>query len=130
MDPVTIALSLLLKNPGAAASAYGKAMAPGVVNTQQLQESVADLSREVLHCYHKTARFQQVDPLGSPWNRQSQYGAENSMVIRITYYGVTRMPYQMIVAVMAKGNQVRTAVLNDSATIPYARSCQLENWTS
>jgi hypothetical protein len=39
------------------------------------------------------------------------------------------MPYEMVVAVMAKDNKVRTAVLADTATIPYNKKCQLEDWT-
>lgn len=70
-----------------------------------------------------------MDVANGPWVRQSQYGAENSAVMRINYQGVTGMPYQMIVAVMAKENQVRSAVLQDNATVPYSKRCQLEEWT-
>lgn len=129
MDPVSIALTLLMKNPAMASSAYQRATAPGVVSSAQLQASYADLSRGILTCYHKTARFRESDPLGSPYSRQSQYAADNSMVIRIKYAGITTRPYEMVVAVMVKDNKVRTAVLADSATIPYNKKCELEEWT-
>lgn len=132
MDPVTIALSLLMKNPNmvsSAAEAAQRATSPGIVDVAKMQTSVADLARGVITCYHKTASFRSVDVAQGPWVRQSQYAADNSAVMRINYQGVTGMPYQMIVAVMAKENQVRTAVLSDNATVPYSKRCQLEEWT-
>jgi hypothetical protein len=132
VDPVTIALSLLMKNPNVAHSAAEmaqRATAPGIVDVSKMQTSVADLARGVITCYHKTARFHAVDVAQGAWNRQSQYGADNSAVMRIQFSGVTGMPHQMIVAVMAKQNQVRTAVLSDSDPIPYNKRCQLEEWT-
>ncbi len=50
-------------------------------------------------------------------------------MLRIQYSGLTAAHYQMVVAVMAKDNQLRTAVLQDSATVPYNKHCQLEEWT-
>jgi hypothetical protein len=129
MDPVSLALTLLLKNPGVATSAIDKATAPAAVDVSKMQGSFADLSRGVLQCYHKTGRFINADYVGSPWKRQAQYAADNSMVVRIRYTGVSTMPYEMVVAVMAKDNKVRTAVLADTATIPYNKKCQLEDWT-
>ena len=129
MEPVTIALSLLLKNPSLAASAVGQATAPAPVDRARMQESFADLSKSILLCYHKSARFRSTDLLGSPWNRQAQYGAVNSMVVRIHYTGVSMTQYQMVVAVMAKPGKVRTAVLQDSAVVPYSKKCELEDWT-
>lgn len=132
MDPVTIALSLLMKNPNVAHSAAEvaqRATAPGIVDVAKMQTSVADLARGVIACYHKTARFRSVDVGQGAWNRQSQYGADNSALMRIQYSGITGMPHQMVVAVMAKENQVRTAVLSDSDPIPYSKRCQLEDWT-
>lgn len=63
MDPVSIALSFLMMNLGKASSAYGRAIAPGVVSTQQPQASFADLSKSVLNCYHRAVRFEEADPL-------------------------------------------------------------------
>lgn len=128
MDPVSLALAVLMKSPGVT-SAARSATSPGVVNVERMQSSLADLSREVLHCYHKTARFQTTDVVASPWSRQSQYSADNSMVVRIAYSGVSGAKYAMVVAVMAKDSKVRTAVLEDSAVVRYSKQCSLENWS-
>jgi hypothetical protein len=131
MLAVSLAL-LLLKNQGAISSAAQmgqRATAPGIVDVAKMQTSVADLAREVVTCYHRTARFNSVELGPSPWDRQSQYGADNSGLLRIRYSGVTGMHHEMIVAVMTKENQVRTAVLRDTDRVPYAKGCQLEDWT-
>lgn len=112
-----------------AASAAKHAAAPGIVDAAKLQSSFADLSRDVLNCYHKTARFQSSDLIQTPWDCQSQYAAENSTVIRIRYKGISPMNYEMIVAVMVKKDKVRTAVIKDNAIVPYSTNCQLEDWT-
>lgn len=129
MEPVSLALSILLKNPSIAKSALDKTTAPAIVDVSKMQGSFADMSRGVLQCYHKTARFINADVLGSPWKRQDQYAAQNSMVVKIRYAGVSTATYEMVVAVMAKDDKVRTAVLADSATVPYSKKCQLEEWT-
>lgn len=130
MDPVSLALTFFLKNPSIATSVADKAMSPGTVDVSKMQESLVDLSKGVLVCYHKTARFQSVDFLGSPFKRQPQYGAEKSMVVRIRYAGMGALnQYEMIVAVMGKQDAVRAAVLADSAMIPYNKKCVLEDWT-
>jgi hypothetical protein len=129
MEPVSLALAFLLKNPSVAANAIDKATTPAVVDVSKMQGSFADMSRGVLQCYHKTARFINADFVGAPWNRQAQYAAQNSMVVRIRYSGVTTARYEMVVAVMAKEDKVRTAVLADTATVPYNKRCQLEDWT-
>lgn len=92
--------------------------------------SIADFSRGVLHCYHRTARYQFADVVQKPWARQGQYGASNSAVIRIRYSGVSGASYEMVVGVLAKEKQVRTAVLQDTAVVPYSKRCQLEEWSS
>jgi hypothetical protein len=129
MEPVSLALAFLLKHPSVAKDAMEKATAPAVVDVSKMQGSFADMSRGVLQCYHKTARFVNADLVGSPWNRQAQYAAQNSMVVRIRYTGVSTAHYEMVVAVMAKDDKVRTAVLGDTATVPYNKKCQLEDWT-
>ena len=112
-----------------AQSTLRAATAPGVVDLAKMQSSVVDLSKGVLSCYHKTARFQIVDVVQAPWSRQSQYAADNSAVMKIRFSGVSRAQYEMTVAVMVKDNKVRTAVLADNALVPYNRKCQLEEWT-
>jgi hypothetical protein len=93
MDPVSIALTLLMKHPSAAASAIEN------------------------------------DVIQQPWARQSQYAADNSAVVRIRYTGLLTTTYEMVVAVMVKNDQVRTAVLGDTALVPFNKKCQLEQWS-
>lgn len=129
MDPVSLAISFFMQNPSLALSATERAMAPGTVDVARMQGSLVDLSRGVLYCYHRTARFARVDYIGAPFNRQMQYGAEKSMVLRIHYAGMGGLnQYQMIVAVMGKDDKVRAAVLGDNAVIPYNKKCALEEW--
>jgi hypothetical protein len=56
MDPITIALTLLMKNPSDAASAVDKATAPVTVDVGRMRESFADLSTGILKCYHQRRR--------------------------------------------------------------------------
>lgn len=132
MDPVSlalIALKMVAAHPAAAASAVDEASRPAAVDISKMKSSIADLSIGILSCYHKTAHFEANDFVNSPWERQAQYAADISAVIRITYSGISHALYQMDVAVMAKGSQVRTHVLSDTAVIPYSKKCALENWT-
>jgi hypothetical protein len=36
----------------------------------------------------------------------------------------------MVVAVMAKGNSVRSAVIAENTMVPYNKKCPLEEWVS
>ncbi len=129
MDPISLAISFFMQNPQMAMSATERALAPGIVNVAQMQGSLVDLSRGVLHCYHRTSRFARVDYLGAPFPRQMQYGADKSMVLRIHYAGMGGVNhYQMVVAVMNKDDRVRAAVLGDNAMVPYNKRCALEDW--
>lgn len=133
MEPISMLAYMLLKtaaaNPSAAASAVSGATRPGVVDVSKVQGSFADLSKGILQCYHRTGHYEQADIVQSPWPRQAQYAAEASAVIRITYSGMSTSRYQLTVAVMGKGNQVRTQVISDTAMIPYSKKCPLEDWT-
>ncbi|MEY8688908.1 MAG: hypothetical protein AB9M53_03390 [Leptothrix sp. (in: b-proteobacteria)] len=120
----------LLKNQDLTTAAVQNATAPGQVDVAKMHGSLADLSRGVLTCYHKTARFSQVDVVQQPWDRQQQYGADNSAVLKISYQGMTMARYEMAVAVMTKSNAVRTSVIADNAIIPYSKKCKLEEWTT
>jgi hypothetical protein len=111
-----------------AASAAQSLTIPGTVDVAKMQTSLVDLSRGILTCYHKTAKFRQTDVVKTPWERQGQYGAERSAVIKISFTGVTGIPYEMLVAVMAKENSVRTAVIAESTVVPYNKRCVLEEW--
>jgi len=95
-----------------------------------MKTSLVDLSRGILSCYHKTAKFRQTDVVKTPWERQGQYGAERSAVIKISFMGVTGTPYEMLVTVMAKENSVRSAVILENTVVPYNKRCALEEWTS
>ena len=128
MDPITLALTFLLQHPNVAASGVEQITRPGTVDVAQMTASFADLSRGILNCYHRTARYQVADVIQKPWGRQTQYGAENSAVIRIRYFGVSNSPYVMIVAVLGKEKLIRTAVLQDNAMVPYSKNCALEQW--
>lgn len=130
MDPITLLVAALAKNPDMAASAAQSLTIPGTVDVAKMQTSLVDLSRGILTCYHKTAKFRQTDVVKTPWERQGQYGAERSAVIKISFTGVTGIPYEMLVAVMAKENSVRTAVIAESTVVPYNKRCVLEEWAS
>ena len=130
MDPASILLMLALKTPGLAASAAAAANTPGKADIAKMQASLVDFSTEVLKCYHKTARFGSVDVIGAPWNRQAQYNADKSVVLRIKYFGgISQLPYEIAIGVLGKNEQIRTAVIADSAVLPYSKRCELENWT-
>lgn len=131
MDPVSMLLAAALKNPDMAASAVNAVSAPGAVDIVRMQGSLVDLSKGILKCYHKTAVFRQTDIVKTPWERQAQYGAEKSAVLRIHFLGgFTSQPYEMFVAVMAKGPSVRSAVIAENTPIRYAKNCSLEDWVS
>lgn len=131
MDPVSLLLAAALKNPELAASAVNAVNAPGAVDIVRMQGSLVDLSKGILKCYHKTAVFRQTDIVKTPWERQAQYGAEKSAVLRIQFLGgFSSQPYEMFVAVMAKGSSVRSAVIAENTTIRYAKNCSLEDWVS
>ena len=130
MDPITINLLLtLMRDPNIQYMAH-KLNEPGSVNTVQMQESFADAAKEVMQCDHPSGRFRGVDPLYSPWDRQNQYGAEQSEVIKIYFNGVSGLQYQMIVAVMRKENSVRTFVIDEDTLSPYNKGCGLEHWVA
>jgi len=130
MSLAGLALSWMLSNPQTAAAGAAHAIRPGTVDTAVMQQSFADLTRGVLNCYHRTARYVVADVIQAPWDRQAQYSADQSAVVRIVYTGVTGAQYQMFVAILAKQNAVRAAVLGDSARIPYSKQCELEQWTA
>lgn len=131
MDPISLILAFALKNPQATGQALSEANRPGTVDTAQLNSSLIDFSRQTLRCYHKTAQFLDADVIGSNWQSQYKYGAQNSVVIRITFRGAfTGDSYQMVVAAMAKEGAFRTAVLQDTALIAYNSNCVLEEWVA
>ena len=121
-------LALALKNPQASAEAIKKYNEPGQVDVQQLRSSLADFAMQTLSCYHKSARFRGVSVLGAPWRQQAMYGASESVVMRISFMGLSGTHYQMVVAAMAKDQAYRTFVIQENSLVPYNRHCPLENW--
>ncbi len=130
MDPITLLVSALAKNPDLAANVAKNFTTPGAVDVARMQTSLVDLSKGILSCYHKTAKFRQTDVVKTPWERQNQYGAERSAVLKISFTGMTGTPYEMLVAVMAKENSVRSAVIAESTIVPYNKRCALEEWVT
>lgn len=130
MDPVSMILAFALKNPQAANQAISAYTTPGPIDAAQLQSSLADFAQEALTCYHPSARFRGVDVLGAPWREQSKFGAEGSVVMRISLAGLSGTEYQMIVAGMVKGSAYRAFVLQENTVVPYNKRCQLEHWVT
>jgi hypothetical protein len=130
VDPVSILVMALAKNPDLAKSAANAALKPGTVDVAKMRGSLADLSKGILNCYHKSARFRQTDIVGTPWDRAGQYNADRSAVLRIRFLGASGNPYEMAVAVMAKGNAVRSHVITENTIIPYSKKCELEEWST
>lgn len=129
--PLPLFLALALQNPALTADTLNKSMAPGQVDATQLQSSVADFAMQVVNCYHHTARFRGVDILGAPWREQAKFGATASVVLRVHLAGMSGVTkYEMIIAAMAKEDQYRSFVIDDSTITPYNKNCELEHWTS
>ncbi|MBR8141563.1 hypothetical protein KDW46_04205 [Burkholderia vietnamiensis] len=129
-----LAAQFVMQHPQLASNAAAQISAPGAVDQRLLQGPVADVAREILTCYHKTARMQSIEDTGVTFRDAPQYGADGSDVLVIRYTGVTGMPYAMMVALMTRGDgdaaEVRAKVLRDTALIPYANACPLQDWTS
>jgi len=122
-------LAFALKNPQVAVSTLNDMDRPGQVDAVQLNSSLIDFARQTLKCYHKTARFVDADAIGGPWQYQAKYGAKASALLSIKFQGgFTGLPYEMVVAAMAKDGAYRTVVLRDSAAIAFNDKCALEEW--
>jgi hypothetical protein len=129
MDPISIIFAFAMKNPEMAASIAKSTTKPAVVDASKLQMSFADMSKEILKCYHKSARYDVADVVQAPWSRQSQYAAEKSAVVKISFSGMSGSRYEMYVAVMKQGEKFRTAVIQENTVIPYSKKCSFEEWT-
>lgn len=57
MELIGLAITFLLQNPDIAAAGAKEITWPGIVDVTQMQPNVADLSRGILTCYHRTARY-------------------------------------------------------------------------
>ncbi|OJA63808.1 hypothetical protein BGV68_01950 [Burkholderia ubonensis] len=135
LPELLMVFQFVMHHPQMVENGVARLTAPGTIDQGELRASLADVSHAVLTCYHRTARMGQIEVGRLPYRDASQYGAEESKVLKIHYTGVTGAPYFMIVALMAKGSgetdvpQLRAAVLQDTALIPYARACPLQAWT-
>jgi hypothetical protein len=97
----------------------------------RMPETFDDLASSILHCYHHSDRYQLADIMQTPWDRQGQYGGDSSALIRIRYFGASSGNlYEMNVGLVARQNQLRTAVLNDNSPVPWSANCQLDTWTT
>ena len=91
-------------------------------------DNLADASKQILHCYHGTAQFRHVDVVEAPWRGQTQYGAKNSALVRISYVGVTGERHEMMAALMTKEHAARAQVVDDNAHFRTSSSCPLQDW--
>ena len=110
----------------------GSITQPAKIDTAALQASFADLTRGILKCYHPSGRYQLADIVQKPWERQDQYRADDSALVRINFFGaISAKPYEMTVAILSKNDptQIRTAVLTDNAPLPANSACALDRWT-
>lgn len=97
----------------------------------RMPETLADLAKNILHCYHHTARYQLADVAQAPWDQEAQYGGNNSGLIRIRYLDASSGDlYEMNVGLVSRQNQIRTAVVSDNSPIAWNASCALEKWTT
>jgi hypothetical protein len=97
----------------------------------RMPEIFADLAGSILQCYHQTARYQLADIRQTPWDRQGQYGGDDSALIRIRYFGaISDHVYEMDVALVSRHDQIRAAVLTDNSPVDWNANCQLEQWTT
>jgi hypothetical protein len=97
----------------------------------RMPETFSDFAKNILHCYHHTARYQLAEVAQTPWDREAQYGGNKSALIRIRYLdAISDDLHEMNVGLVSRRDQIRTAVVNDSSPIAWNASCALENWTT
>jgi hypothetical protein len=136
MDPTTLAAMIatfLLQHPvGAPEAASERTKAVPTDVAISLQTSFAELSKAIVLCYHESARSPLGEVMQRPWKRQGQYGADDSALIRVRFFGaLTGLEYEMRVAVLAKNEWklIRTAVQADNAPFNPNRHCSVDRWT-
>jgi hypothetical protein len=130
MEPISILITMMLKNPQLLAQGANGITQPGEVDKVQIQSSLIDFARQTLKCYHHTGRFRDAEVLAAPWQSQGKYGATSSFIMKISYQGAfSGSPYEMTVAAMAKEGAYRTAVISEKAIVSYNAKCELESWT-
>lgn len=101
---------------------------PRTANVQKFQ-GLADMSQQILKCYHPTARFQTADVIETPWSRQDQYSATKSSLISIQFVGLTNAKYVMQVGLVERNETIKAVVVQETSKIRASAKCELENWT-
>ena len=91
-------------------------------------DNLADASNAILECYHHTARYQRAQIVERPWSRQTEFGAAQSLLIRIEYVGVTSTRHVMTAALMVRPDALRAFVVTDANSIPSNKNCALNKW--
>lgn len=123
------AIEFLVAHPGSPADRSKVSPFGPEADDTRMPETFSDLAKNILHCYRDTAHFQDADIVQTPWEQQAQYGGEKSALIRIRYTGVSPSEqYEMRVALVARQDQIRAAVLNDDSPIAWDKACPMENW--
>jgi hypothetical protein len=135
MDPTFIcALALLFPHPGSVLECAKEISQPSVAPDVASMDSGLKLSRGILNCYHPwAAKYEAAEVVQMPWDRQDQYRADDSALIRIKYRGsVSENLYEMTVAVLARNEpkQILTVVQSDGAPFPLSPRCELSKWTA
>ncbi|WP_156167827.1 hypothetical protein [Vogesella sp. EB] len=129
MNSAILLLQLISPNPQLIPDAAEQYQSPAQVQVTESPISLADFAMQTLSCYHQSARFRGVNLLSRQWSQQYKYGAEQAIVFKIYFEGMSGAPYQMVVAGMRNGSKVRTAVIGENTVIAYNRYCELERWT-
>jgi hypothetical protein len=126
-----LAAQFVMQHPQLASNAAALYHGPRCRRPAVVAGPVADVAREVLTCYHKTARMQSIEDTGVTFRDAPQYGADGSDVLIIRYSGVTGMPYAMMVALDDAWRRrycrgARKGAARYSA-VPYANGCPLQD---
>ncbi|WP_269501359.1 hypothetical protein [Burkholderia sp. IMCC1007] len=134
LSALMLVYQFVTKDPQVVNAAVNRAVAPGAVSPNEIRGAIGDVAHAVLTCYHKTARMQGLQDTRLSLQEAPQYGADQSDILVIRYIGITGRQYVMAVALMARGSgdsaEMRAVVIKDTAVIPYARGCPLQDWTS
>ncbi len=91
-------------------------------------DNLADAGGAILKCYHHTATYRAAQVVQRPWNRQTEFGAAQSALIRIEYDGMTGAHHVMLTGLMVRPNAIRAFVVEDANAIGYNKKCELMQW--
>ena len=122
-------LSILLEFVKALGAMPPPAATPHQPPTIQAPASRAEVGELVLHCYHPSGRFRDVNVIQHPWQRGRDYNATESAVLSIDWHGAyLQTPYRLIVAVVIRDHSLKAVVLGDNAMIAPNPRCALNQW--